>query len=85
MQMTGLHTYDMSAPLRQRAHMYERGRANVRHDKSTQRGPLCMCLKRAKAYSFMISTAAPSHQEAGTTLKTDTQDRSRPVQHAGVR
>ncbi|XP_028258244.1 alpha-ketoglutarate-dependent dioxygenase FTO isoform X2 [Parambassis ranga] len=31
------------------------------------------------------SAAAPSHQEAGTTLKTDAQDSSSPVQHTGVR
>lgn len=35
-------------------------------------------------FFFMLSAAAPSHQETGTTLKTDAQDKSRPVQHTGV-
>lgn len=43
-----------------------------------------MCLKRAKTYIFLLSAAAPIHQEAGTTLKTEAQDRSSPVQHTGV-
>lgn len=33
----------------------------------------------------MLSAAAPSHQEAGTTLKTAAQDSSSSVQHTGVR
>lgn len=38
MQMTGLHTYDMSTPLRECTHMYEWSKANVQHDKSIRRG-----------------------------------------------
>lgn len=34
---------------------------------------------------FMLSAAAPSHQEAGTTLRAAAQDGSSPVQHTGVR
>lgn len=45
MQMTGLHTYDMSTPLRECAHMCEWGRANVQHDKSIHRG-LYVCVWR---------------------------------------
>lgn len=32
----------------------------------------------------MFSAAAPSHQEAGTTLRAAAQDSSRAVQRAGV-
>lgn len=67
--------------------MYEWGRANVQHDKSIHQCTLCVCLKRAMVYVFMhgAGAVAPRHQEAGTALKTDAQDRSSPVQHTGVR
>lgn len=77
MQMTRLHTFDMSTPLRECSHMYEWGRGNAQHDKSVHRGLHVHAWKRAMAYIFMPSVVASNRtkkkqgQPWKPMLKTD--------------
>lgn len=63
MQMTRLHTFDMSTPLRECSHMYERGRGNVQHDKRIYGGLRVHAQKRAKTHILMLSVVSSNCQK----------------------